>query len=340
MVLWTASHGRHNSIVAAGSPDRNTHERNGPDSSVRLKGTTAAVQSRIILVPVISAEESGTLTLTHLAQAGSHVHRGDILAEFDRQAQTRAFFDKQAEYEKFQDQVVEEQAKEITARAKDETELQDAEDGLKKAELEMQKVELLSRIEAEKNRETLDAAKATADQLRQTFELKRKAARAGIQILEIQRDRAQQTMMHLQANADLMVIHAPIDGVVVLETIWKEGQFGEVQEGDQLRPGVPFMRVVDPSAMEVDVLANQEDFFRLQVGQSATIHLDAYPDLSLHGKLEQIAPVARYGDFSSKMRNFAVVFSIEGTDARLMPDLSASVDVNLAAMPARAGGAP
>ena len=113
----------------------------------------------------------------------------------------------------------------------------------------------------------------------QTFDLKRKAAQAAIRILEIQRDRTQQTMLHAQANADLMQIHSPLDGVVVLNTIWKQGTMGEVQEGDQVRAGVPFMQVVNPSAMQVRVLANQQDFPSLQIGQTAKVRLDAYPEL-------------------------------------------------------------
>jgi len=48
-----------------------------------------------------------------------------------------------------------------------------------------------------------------------------------------------------------------------------------------------------------------------------------------NGRLEQIAPVARNGSFSLKVRTFTAIFSIEGNDPRLMPDLSAAVDVNL-----------
>ena len=47
------------------------------------------------------------------------------------------------------------------------------------------------------------------------------------------------------------------------------------------------------------------------------------------GKLEQISPVARSGTFSPKVRTFTAIFSMEGNDPRLMPDLSAAVDVNL-----------
>jgi HlyD family secretion protein len=301
-----------------------------PSQVLRLKGTTEAVQSRSILAPLLAGQSVPTLTIIHLTPAGTRVKKGDLLVEFDRQAQMRDFVDKQADYAKLVDQVAEERAKENSARAKDETELKTAEDNLRKAELEMQKTEIVSRIDAEKYQENLDEAKATFDQRRETFDLKRKAAQAAIRIFEIQRDRTQQTMMHAQANADLMQIRAPLEGVVVLNTIWKQERMGEVQEGDQVRPGVPFMQVVNPSAMQVRVMANQQDFPSLQVGQTAKVRLDAYPDLVFAAKLDQLAPIGESGDFSNKLRSFVVIVSIEGNDPKLMPDLSAAVDVDVA----------
>ncbi len=310
-----------------------------PASGLRLKGTTEAVQSRAILAPLLAGQQIGTLTIVHLTPGGTKVKRGDLLVEFDRQAQMRDIVDKQAEYQRLVDQVAGEQAKENAARAKDETELTAAENNLSTAQLEVQKVEILSRIDAEKKQQNLDEAKATYDQLRETFDLKRKAAQAAIRILEIQRDRTRQTMEHAKANSDQMQIRSPLDGVIVLNTIWKQGTMGEVQEGDQVRPGVPFMQVVDPSTMQVRVLANQQDFPALQVGQPGKVHLDAYPDMVLPGRIDQISPIGEGGDFSSKLKNFAVVVSIQGNDPKLMPDLSAAVDVDTSAHAAEAASA-
>ncbi|HEY1903353.1 MAG TPA: HlyD family efflux transporter periplasmic adaptor subunit [Terracidiphilus sp.] len=295
--------------------------------TLRLKGMTAAVEARSIQAPLLAGQQVGTLTITKLIPSGTRVKQGDLLVEFDRQAQLRDAIDKQAQSDDENEKVIEEQAKETAARAKDETEIKQAEDSLAKAKLEMEKVELLSRIDAEKAQEDLDEAQATLAQLKQTFDLKRTAAQASIRILEIQRDRTRETMLHAQANSALMQVHSPIDGIVVFNTIWKQGNIGEVQEGDQVRPGVPFMQVVDPAIMEVHVPVNQEDLLALRLGQKAQVHLDAYSDLVFEAQLESIDPMGTPGDFSSKLRNFSATFSIKGHDPRLMPDLSAAVDV-------------
>jgi HlyD family secretion protein len=303
---------------------------------IRVTGTTEAVRMRAIVAPMLEGQQFGTLIITRLRPSGTPVRHGDLLVNFDRQAQMRDLIDKQDAYQKLANQAIQEQAKEDVARAKDETEIQQAESDLSKAQLEMRKVELLSRIDVEKAQQTLDEARATLHQLRVTFDLKRKSGHSAVRLLEIQRDRAQQVMEHARANTELMEVKSPIDGVVVLNTIWKQGKMGQVQEGDQVRAGMTFMQVVDPSSMQVRAFVNQEDFVTLHFGDTAQIHLDAYPALVLPGKLVEMAPIARSGDFSSKLRSFAVVFSIGGSDPELMPDLSAAVDVNLST---QAGGA-
>jgi len=297
------------------------------DTSLRLRGTTVAVIAQSIQAPRLAGQSVGLLTITKRALPGSHVKKGDLLVEFDRQDQLRDAIDKQAQLADQVQKVLYEQAKEAAARAKDETEIVQAENALNKAKLELKKVELLSRIDAEKAQEDLDEAAATEVQLKQTFELKRKAALAYIRTLEIQRERTRETMLHSQANAQLMQIHSPIDGIVVYNTIWKQGKMGEVQEGDQVRPGIPFMQVVSPEKMEVRVLVNQQDLSALHVGQQARVQFEAYGDLSLIGKLVSLDPMGITGDFSSKVRSFSATFVIEGSDPRLMPDLTAAVDV-------------
>ena len=318
------------------------HEEPGPEESgtatvakknfvhvLRLTGTTEAVRSRPVLAPRLEGAQLNSMVVTKLALAGSRVKTGDVLVEFDRQAQIKDALDKKATYQDLVDQVEEKRAAEDAARAKDETELKQAEDDLTKAQLEVTKNDIVSRIDAEKNQETLQEAVQTLQQLRQTFQLKREAAAADIRVLEIQRDRARGTMLYAQGNAAKMTIRSPMDGIVVLNTVWLGSRMGEVQEGDEVRPGVPFMKVVDPAQMDIRVAVNQEDMPELRIGQPATVHLDAYPGLSFPGVLDELAPLGHSGQFTDKVRTFVAIFSIRGNNPKLMPDLSASADVEL-----------
>jgi HlyD family secretion protein len=300
---------------------------------VRVHGIVEAVESHTIAAPRLSGQGLNTLIITRLVKGGAAVHQGDVLVQFDRQAQLKNVLDKEAEYKGLVAQISKKQAEQAATRAADETELKKAEDAQKTAELEVKKNEIVSRIDAEKNIQNLEQAKATFQQLTQTFDLKRQAAKAELRILEIQRDRALTAMNWAQSNTQKMLVHSSMDGVAVINSMWKGGTMSDVQEGDEVRAGFPFMQVVNPGRMHVRARVNQADIEELREGQNVHIGLDAYPELSFEGKIESIAAVAQTSAFSGKARTLLVFFTINGTDSKLLPDLSSAVDIELASKP-------
>ena len=301
------------------------------DKNLRLSGTTQAAQSFMVLAPQLEAAQLTNMVITLLVPAGRRVKPGDVLVQFDPQAQVKDYLEKQNKYTELAGQVAQKRGDEEVARAKDETALHQAESDFKKAQLELQKNEIVSRIDAEKNQETWEEARATFQQLQQTLQLKRKAAAAGIHILELQRDRAEEAMRYARSNADKMTIRSPMAGIAVLNAIFIEDRVRTVQTGDAVMPGTSFMQVVDPSKMEVRVGVNQSDVEKIHVGDHAQIRPDAYPGMSLPAVLDEISPLGQEGNFSAKIRVFSARFSVQGNDPRLLPDLSVAVDIELPA---------
>ena len=220
-------------------------------------------------------------------------------------------------------------ADQLAVRAHDETAIKQAENAVKSSELDVSTNEVRSRIDAEKNQLILDEMRAHLVALRRTSDLRRKAETADIRLLEIQRDRAKNAWKHAEQNTTKLRIASPLEGLVVLKTTWKNGSFGEVQEGEDTRPGVPIMDVVDSTAMRIRAKINQADIERMHIGQTATITLDSYPSREFHGKLEQLSPIATTSALSAKMRTFLAVFSIAEPDPHLLPDLAAAIDVDV-----------
>src|SRR5438876_3205796 len=175
-------------------------ERKDFAQSLRLNGTTQASRSFVVLAPRLEGAQVGSMVITKLAPAGVQVKKDDVLVEFDPQAQMKDYLDKKSTYENLASQVAQKQADEDIARAKDDTALKQAEDELKRAQLEVQKNEIVSRIDAEKNLEAVDEADATLKQLKETYALKRTAGAAAVHIVEIQRDRAKAAMDYAQGN--------------------------------------------------------------------------------------------------------------------------------------------
>ena len=314
-------------------PATSTVERRDFVRSIGLSGTVEAVDSTTIPAPRLRGPNTNSLVITRLVRAGVAVRKGDLIVEFDRQTQLAAALDRRAELGDLEQQIRKREAAERAARAKDEGEILLAESALSRAKLEMLKNEMIPKIQAEKNQQALEQAEATLKQLRATFDLKRKAADADLRILLIRRDRAENAMRQAETNAERMAVTAPIDGMAVIRTTWKTETMTEIQEGEEVRAGVPVLDIVNPSKMRVRARVNQADINDLRVDQKVRVGLDAYPDLTFDGRVAQVSPIAMGSTLSPKVRVYVVLIDIGGAHPNLMPDLTASLDVELARAP-------
>ena len=314
---------------------RDPSTSSAPAAMLRFHGTIEPVRSQMVTVPRLTGSGTGPMVIVFLAKAGSVVKRGDRVLEFDRAAQIKTAHDREAEYRDFVEQINKKRADQAAARAKDETELVQATHAVRSAELDLLDSDLVAPIKAEQNRLVLEEARAKLAQLRKTFDLKRRSETADIRILEIQRDRALNAWKHAESNAEKMRIVSPIDGLVVLKTIWKSGSFGEMQEGEEVRGGQPVLEVVDTSAMRVRARISQADVEYVRVGQAARITLDSYPSRQFTGRLNQLSAIGSTSGLSSRVRTFLAVFAIDGTDPHLLPDLAAAIDVDASVLTQR-----
>ncbi len=297
--------------------------------TVRVAGITEAVRNAAAVAPRLAGQSMSNLTITRLVGAGTLAKKGDVIVEFDPQDQIRAAFDRRTEFQDLEQQIRRVEAEQATAYAGDETAMKQAENDVSRAELETRKNRVLPPIEADKNNLALEEAKARLVEVRQARALRRLTAAADMRILEIRRARMEQTLKHAEENAAYMVIRAPFDGLAVVQAVFKGSAMTEVQEGDDVRPGMPIVNVVDPTSMQVRARVSQVDRSLVAVGQPVRVTLDAYPAVSFDGKVAQLAPLAITSTVTSAVRGFVAVISIAGSNAVLMPDLSAAVDVTV-----------
>ena len=300
--------------------------------TLRLTGLVESIRFHNVAAPRLvgaTTPGSNTLIITRLVPSGTQVVAGQLLVEFDRQNQLKAAIDRRSEHRDLEEQIRKKRAEQEQAGAKDDTERAVTASAVENARLNVKKNAYLGRIDQEKNELRLEEALAKQKQFETTFDLKRRAEKADLRILEIQRDRAFKAMKSAEDNATRMVVMSPIPGMVVLRMVWRPGQQVEIQEGEEARPGMPIMQVVDPERMLVRVKVNQTDVHLLQAGQPARISLDAYPELRFEGRVEHVAPVGTTSMLTTRVRNFVATVSIKGSHPKLLPDLSAAVDVEL-----------
>ncbi|MBN2391790.1 MAG: efflux RND transporter periplasmic adaptor subunit [Anaerolineae bacterium] len=100
---------------------------------------------------------------------------------------------------------------------------------------------------------------------------------------ELQIEQAQLNLEQAQARLNDARLTAPFAGLIAAVN---------VQEGVQASPGTTAFTLVDDSQFYVDVTVDEIDIGKVSIGQTAEVTLDAYPDSSIDGVVESIAPGA------------------------------------------------
>jgi multidrug resistance efflux pump len=308
---------------------------------LRVSGVIAAQQFAAIVAPRMRGHQGGDLggsqlVLLKLAPPGSRVKKEEVVAEFDRQWQMQKIEDQHAEVTQDEAATVKRRAElDVLMQAEEQT-VRLAKANLDKARLDLQTAEILSAIDAEKLKLAVEEAAAHYRQVQEEIKLMETSQKAEIRGLEITRDRAAIEMKRAQANAEKMLMRAPIDGIAVAQSIWRSGQFGQVQEGDQLWPGQSFLQVVNPTVMVLNAAVNQAESQAFRLGQRAQIRLDAYPGEVWPGRLLSMGAMAggsvfgfRGGSRELYVKQIPMRFMIEAQDSRIIPDLSSSATVLL-----------
>lgn len=329
------------SPAASLPPDEGGMNASAPPGAIRLTGTVEAVRTRAVTAPRLRGASS-TMIITYLIPAGTRVEPGDLLVAFDRQEQERLALDAHAEVTDLDSQIAKKIADQKAAAAKDQTELVAARNDVARARLSIQTNDLIAAVEAEKNTLALQQAEAKLAQLEKTYELKRTAAEADLEILRIQRDRAARSLEFAEGNAELMEIRAPFAGLVVIKTTFRTNGLEPFLEGDTVRYGQPIVDIVDTDLMQVRAQVNQADAGLVHAGQQAIVRLDGFPELAFEGRVESVTPLLTPSSRADEVRSLSAVIAISGSDEQLLPDLTASVEVLPAVMepaPAPAAGA-
>lgn len=269
-----------------------------------------------------------SLVLQDAAKPGAFVKKGDPVAEFDRQYMLTRLDDyrasviqTEASFKKMQSEL------EVARKAHQQT-IDAAKGDLDKAKLTMKTAPVMGAIETERAKLTLEEAQARYDQLLKEVKFMEQSLLSETKNAQIELKQSQIEFRRAEANADRMVLKAPIDGMVVMQNMFRGSEFDQVKVGDQLFPGFPFMQVVDASSMVVNANVNQVDVERMRIGMKATVRFDAFPGLVLPAKVYAIGTVAKSSRYRPDwIKEMAVVLKLEKMDPRVIPDLSVSVDV-------------
>lgn len=298
----------------------------GPTRSrtIRWTGMLEAVRSTRVSVPQVTGP-TFRMTLTQIVRNGATVAKGDLIAEFDPLEQLDQARQSAARYDDLSHQTRQREADNAANVEKRRLEREQAEADLAKARLDVSKAPVVGDIEAQQNVIRLTKAEARLESLGRTHPQEERADRAALRILELQRDRQRAAHDRALANLEKLRVRAPLAGMVALATFFNNGSMVRPQAGDQLSRNNTLLSIFDPAEMLIRVNVAETDGALLKPDLSTMVYVDAYPDMTLAARFVAASPVAASAGLGGGVKTFTAVFQLEGSDPRLMPDLSAAV---------------
>jgi len=270
------------------------------------------------------------LVLQMVVPPGSRVKKGDLVAEFDRQYMLTRLDDYRASVQQVESSLGILKANlEVDKKAHQQTILV-AKSDLDKAQIDLKTLPVRSEIDSELLRLWAEETAARYQQYLSEVKHKETSHAAQWRVGELEQGQSKIELARAEANAERMLVRAPMDGITVMTQTLRGDQFGQIQQGDNVFAGMMFMRIVDPDSMIVNATVNQADSERLRIGAKARVRFDAYPDLELPAHVYSIAAMPRAGGFrGSYVKEVPLLLKLDKLDPRVIPDLSVSADVVL-----------
>ncbi len=189
-------------------------------------------------------------------------------------------------------------------------------------------------LRAERDRDRLVSLRATDSLLvsRQEFDNAHTDVEIQTAMLESARFGVRQAQASVDEAEDRLsktVFRAPMAGKVTRLNV-EEGE--TVIIGTMNNPGSLVLTISDLSVIEVVVKVDETEVSEITLGDSASIRIDAFPDKSFSGRVTEIGnsainPPSQQTGAQQAAIDFEVVLTLDGTDAPLRPDLSATADV-------------
>ncbi len=301
-------------------------------TTLRMSGATSARNFVNITAPLLRGPESrGSLVLLYLVKSGVSVRKGQKIAEIDAQSAIDHIDDVKDTVRQAESDVLKRKAEQAVEWDTLQQTVRVAKANYEKAHLEAGAGEVKTDVERQLLKLAEEEAAARYKEQEQDLPNRKASHEAELRILDLTLSRHKMHLGRHTHDLQRYTIFASMDGLAVMQTIFRGGELAQMQQGDQVWPGQGIMKVVDPKSMQVEGSVSQSDSGRIRVGQEVEIGLDAFPDAKFTGKVHSIGALAVGGWRQNYyIRSVPVRVSMDTHDARVIPDLSAHCNIVLA----------
>ena len=151
------------------------------------------------------------------------------------------------------------------------------------------------------------------------------SAQANLRSIENRIDQARAGLAGARDTLSKTTIRAPMSGLVTALPV-EEGEVAVI--GTMNNPGTVLLTISDMSLVEAVKEVDETDVPRVEIGQKATVTIDAFPDRTFEGLVTEVAssPISQLGGGTEAV-NFEVRIQLQNPDANLRPGFSASGEI-------------
>lgn len=128
---------------------------------------------------------------------------------------------------------------------------------------------------------------------------------------------AEAALARAETNLRYATIRSPIDGIVVSRDV----DVGQTVAASLSAPTL-FTIANDLKRMQLEAWVDEADIGRIVVGQTTTFTVDAFPELTFRGSVEQIRLAPRT---EQNVVSYTVVVQVENPEEKLLPGMTANV---------------
>jgi HlyD family secretion protein len=149
-----------------------------------------------------------------------------------------------------------------------------------------------------------------------------RSAQAQVRSAEAQVTQAAANLKQAEVNLDKTIITSPIDGIVVARNV----DVGQTVAASFQAPTL-YVIAADLSRMQVKASIDEADVGRIATGQPVRFTVDAYPNDSFSGTVEQ---VRLNPTIEQNVVTYAAIISAPNPDLKLRPGMTANATVEVA----------
>jgi HlyD family secretion protein len=296
------------------------------------RGELRASHSIMLSAPSVGGD---ALQLTHLVKTGEPVKKGDLVFEFDPSEQLYKLEQNRSELLQAEQEITKAKADAAVLDAVDRVTLLKDRHNVRRAELDVQKNELVSKIDADKNVLALGQAKRVLAEEEKDIESHKASGQAATYLAQEKYNKAKLGMDQAQQNLDKMRVTSTMDGLVSIQkNMNASGGFfftgmslPDYHEGDQVQPGSSIAQIVDPQGLDLTAKIGEQERANVQVGQAVEVIFDALPGQTFHGTVKSVGGMSVRQFFSSNTNGtFEVAIQMANEDPRLRSGFTAQID--------------